>query len=69
MIKSIKIRLLPTDTQNILMFKSTGIARFTYNWGLNRWNEMFKEDLNINIFCVSVGNNLIFIDLIMFSPP
>ncbi len=49
MIKSIKIRLLPTDTQNILMFKSTGIARFTYNWGLNRWNEMFKEDLKPSV--------------------
>lgn len=49
MIKSIKIKLLPTDTQNILMFKSTGIARFTYNWGLNRWNEMFKEDLKPSV--------------------
>lgn len=40
MIKSLKIRLLPTEEQNILMFKSTGIARFTYNWGLNRWQEL-----------------------------
>lgn len=45
MIKSIKIRLKPTKEQEILMFKSTGIARFAYNWGLNRWEEMFKQDL------------------------
>ena len=43
MIKSIKIRLIPTKEQEILMFKSVGIARFTYNWGLNRWNELYKQ--------------------------
>ena len=43
MIKSLKIRLLPTEEQNILMFKSTGIARFTYNWGLNRWQELYNN--------------------------
>ena len=42
MIKSIKIRLLPTKEQEELMFKSVGVARFTYNWGLNRWNELYK---------------------------
>lgn len=43
MIKSIKIRLIPTKEQEILMFKSVGIARFTYNWGLNRWNELYNQ--------------------------
>ena len=43
MIKSVKIRLLPNKKQEILMFKSVGIARFTYNWGLNRWNELYKQ--------------------------
>lgn len=27
------------------MFKSCGVARFAYNWGLNRWNEMKNENL------------------------
>ena len=45
MIKSVKIRLKPTKEQEILMFKSCGIARFTYNWGLNRWNELYKQEL------------------------
>lgn len=46
MIKSVKIRLKPTKQQEKLMFKSTGIARFAYNWGLNRWNEMREQGLN-----------------------
>lgn len=43
MIKSIKIRLIPTKEQEELMFKSTGIARFTYNWGLAKWNELHNN--------------------------
>ncbi|KMT22906.1 RNA-guided endonuclease InsQ/TnpB family protein [Clostridium cylindrosporum] len=43
MIKSIKVRLLPTKEQEELMFKSVGIARFTYNWGLNKWGELYEE--------------------------
>lgn len=42
MIKSIKIRLIPTKEQEILMLKSVGVSRFTYNWGLNRWNELLQ---------------------------
>ena len=45
MIKAIKIRLLPTKEQEILMFKSTGTARFAYNWGLGKWEEMSKQGL------------------------
>ncbi|MGL5347536.1 MAG: RNA-guided endonuclease InsQ/TnpB family protein [Peptostreptococcaceae bacterium] len=40
MIKSAKIRLIPNKEQEMLMLKSIGVARFTYNWGLNRWNEL-----------------------------
>lgn len=43
MIKSVKIRLIPTKEQEELMFKSTGIARFTYNWGLAKWNEVYNK--------------------------
>lgn len=48
MIKSIKIRLLPTKEQEILMNKSVGTARFAYNWGLSKWEEMYKEGLKPN---------------------
>ena len=36
MIKSVKIRLFPTKEQEILMYKSCGVARFTYNWGTSK---------------------------------
>lgn len=45
MIKAIKIRLKPTKEQEILMFKSVGCARFAYNWGLARWEEIHKQGL------------------------
>lgn len=48
MIKAIKIRLKPTRDQEELMFKSTGIARFTYNWGLNKANELYEKGIKFN---------------------
>ncbi|NLY45555.1 MAG: IS200/IS605 family element transposase accessory protein TnpB [Tissierella sp.] len=48
MIKSVKIRLKPTSEQELLMYKSIGVARFTYNWGLSKWEEMYKEGLKPN---------------------
>ena len=46
MIKSVKIRLIPTSEQEIIMNKTVGVARFTYNWGLSKWQEMYKEGIN-----------------------
>lgn len=43
MIKSVKIRLIPTKEQELLMFKSIGCSRFAYNWALNRCNELYKQ--------------------------
>ena len=48
MIKAIKIRLKPTKEQEILMNKSVGVARFVFNWGLSKWEEMYKEGLKPN---------------------
>lgn len=45
MIKAVKIRLIPTGKQEILLNKSVGVARFAYNWGLSKWQEMYKEGL------------------------
>ena len=42
MIKSVKIRLLPTKEQELLMFKTIGCSRFAYNWALNRSNELYR---------------------------
>ena len=43
MIKSIKIRLLPTKEQEELMLKTIGCSRFAYNWALSRWIELHNE--------------------------
>ena len=52
MIKAIKVRLYPTKDQEILMFKSAGVARFVYNWGLNYLNTYYKD----NKKSLSIGN-------------
>ena len=49
MIKSIKIRLLPTKKQEELMFKTIGCSRFTYNWALNRCNELYNQNVKYNM--------------------
>ena len=42
MIISKKIRLIPNKTQEKMLYKSAGTARFIYNWTLNKQEENFK---------------------------
>lgn len=64
MIKSIKIRLFPTIEQKILMCKSCGVARFVYNWGLERWEKEYKQGLKPSSFSLKKEfNNTIKKDL------
>lgn len=49
MIKAVKIRLKPTKEQEILMFKSAGIARFAYNWGLAKQEENYRKGIRSSI--------------------
>lgn len=49
MIKSVKVRLLPTQEQEILMLKAIGCSRFTYNWALNRCNELYNQGVKHNM--------------------
>ena len=44
MIKSFKVRLLPTKEQEELMWKTINCSRFAYNWALNRWQELYKNE-------------------------
>ena len=48
-IKVVKIRLKPTKEQEKLMWKSAGCARFTYNWGLAKANEDYKNGIKLSI--------------------
>ena len=49
MIKSVKIRLIPTKEQEELMLKSIGCGRFAYNWALNRCNELYQQGVKYNM--------------------
>ena len=49
MIKSLKIRLLPTKEQELLMLKSIGCSRFVYNWALGKCNERYKNNEKYSI--------------------
>lgn len=37
------IKLYPTEKQKSFFVQSCGVARFGYNWALNRWNELYKQ--------------------------
>lgn len=39
-----KIRIYPSKTQIELLKQSCGVARFTYNWGLAKWEELYKQN-------------------------
>lgn len=40
MIKAHKIRLNPTKEQELYLWQATGVARYSFNWGLARYNEI-----------------------------
>ena len=48
MIKAHKIKLNPTPEQETYFRKAAGVARFTYNWGLNEWRRQYSEGLKPN---------------------
>lgn len=37
------IRLYPNEQQKVMLAKTAGVARYCYNWGLTRWQEMRKR--------------------------
>lgn len=45
LIKAHSIKLNPTKSQEILLNKSCGVSRFTFNWALNKWKEDYKEGI------------------------
>lgn len=45
MILSHKIRLVPNEAQEEYLIRACGVARFVYNWALERWNEEYKAGL------------------------
>ncbi len=50
MFKSHKIKLIPTRSQETFFKKSCGVARFTYNWALNKWQEDYRNGIKQSAF-------------------
>lgn len=48
MLLSIKTKLKLNASQRVAMAKHAGIARFTYNWGLATWQNLYKDGLKPN---------------------
>jgi putative transposase len=48
MLLSIKTKLKLSSCQATIMSKHAGIARFTYNWGLAAWIDLYKDGLKPN---------------------
>ena len=42
MLRAHKIRMYPTEEQTSLLWQAVGASRFTYNWGLDKWNKMWE---------------------------
>jgi len=45
--KSYKVELKPNNKQKTLFIKSVGVARFTYNWGLDQKIKSYARTKNI----------------------
>jgi putative transposase len=45
MIKSHQIKVYPTKSQERLFRQSCGVARFAFNWALNKWQEDYKDGI------------------------
>ncbi len=48
--KSHIIHINPTKSQLAFFRQSAGTARFTYNWALNRWNELYAQGEKTSAF-------------------
>ena len=45
-----KIKLKPNKHQAIMLAKTAGTARYAYNWGLAKWNELYEQGQKCNAY-------------------
>ena len=45
-----KIKLKPNKAQAIMLAKTAGTARYAYNWGLAKWNELYEQGQKCNAY-------------------
>jgi putative transposase len=59
MILAHKIQLNPTPEQGVYFKKASGTVRFTYNWGLARWKELYEAGQKTNALSLKKEFNAI----------
>ncbi len=59
MVKSHQIKLYPTKAQGVLLAKCGGIARLSYNWALQKFDEMYEAGENPSAYKLVKLQNLI----------
>lgn len=57
--RSHKIELDPTIKQVVYFKRAGGTARFTYNWALARWNELYQQRLTTNALALKDVKSLL----------
>ena len=50
MIKAHVIKLYPTKSQELIFRKSCGVARYSYNWALAKWKELYEAGEKPNAY-------------------
>ena len=48
-----KIRLYPNKTQEQLLRKTVGVTRYAYNWGLDKWKELYEKGEKVGAYTLS----------------
>lgn len=56
---TIRLRLYPTEEQELLLKQYCGAARWVYNWGLARWKQCYENGQLTSAF--SIAGELVFI--------
>lgn len=51
--RSHKIRIVPNKEQEVLLRKTVGATRFAYNWGLDKWSELYKKGEKVSSYILS----------------
>ena len=51
--RSHKIRLVPNKAQEELLRKTVGVTRYAYNWGLDKWSELYKKGEKVSPYILS----------------
>ncbi len=48
-----KVKLKPNKAQVIMLAKTAGTARYAYNWGLAKWNELYEAGEHCDAYMLS----------------